>query len=581
MRTRRKQKRWASPRGAAATALLAAAALLVTGTPADATGDRAAAPAAATAPQQADLTGDIEFSEPSGTFTEALDVSLSTTVADATIRYTTDGTVPTAESDAYDGEPLHLTATTQLRAQPFVDGAPAGELGTALYVAAEAEAAETAHDLPVLVLDAYGGGKPGREEYQDVAAMLLEPGEDGTVTVTDDPTLSSRAGFRLRGQSSSTFDKAPYRLELWDNEDDDVDLPLLGMPADSDWVLRGPFTDKSLIREALVYDLGREMGLAAPRYRFVEAYINLDGGPVTAEDYQGVYMILETIKITPDRLDLAELDEDDLTPPEVTGGYVFASEWAAAEEPTLPCTGDSDTCWQDLEVKEPDDLEPEQLDWLAGYVQEFHDALHSENPTDPDTGYPAYIDTGSFADQVILNELSREMDSYIRSTYFYKDREEPITAGPLWDYDLTFGVGGYFENQETAGWQFEQTRYPIANDWYQQLMNIPEFTEQVNSRWQELRQGLLSDEALQSRIADLAAPLVNAAERNFEKWPNLSSPFVSAFITPVSETWQEQVDILEEWLLERAAWLDTTSWDPDDDEDDDGPGWPWPGWPGV
>ncbi|MGP4110280.1 CotH kinase family protein [Streptomyces sp. 4N509B] len=570
MRTRRKQKRWARQRWTAAVALLAATSLVMGGAAAGAADDppaddRAPAPAGAAAPRQADLTGDITFSVPSGTFSEAVDVALSTTVADATIRYTTDGTPPTATSTAYDGEPLRLTATTQLRAQPFVDGAATGAMGTALYVASTAGVAQAAHDLPLLVMDAYGAGKPGRE-YEDVATMIMEPGADGTASVADAPAVASRAGFHLRGQSSSTFAKAPYRLELWDNEDDDADHPVLGMPADSDWVLRGPFTDKSLIREALVYDLGRAMGLAAPRYRFVEVYLNLDDQPMAAADYQGVYMIVETIKINSDRLDLAELEEEDVTPPAVTGGYVFASEWLASEEPTLPCTGPAATCWQDLEVKEPGDLQPEQLEWLTGHVQEFHDALHGETPADPDTGYPAYIDTGSFVDQVILNELSRGMDSYIRSTYFHKDREGPIVAGPLWDFDLTFGVGGYFENQETAGWQFEQTRYPVGNDWYLRLMNIPAFSEQVDARWEELRQGLLSDAALRTRVAELAAPLADAAERNFEKWPNLSSSMVGAFVTPTSETWQEQVDILEEWLTERITWLDGSGWRPDADD---------------
>ena len=115
------------------------------------------------------------------------------------------------------------------------------------------------------------------------------------------------------------FEKAPYRVEFRDNTDDDLDHPVLGMPADSDWVLRGPFSDKSLIREALAYDLGREMGLVAPRYRFVELYLNTDSGPVAAADYQGVYMIVETIKNSKDRLDLKQLDEDDTTLPKITG----------------------------------------------------------------------------------------------------------------------------------------------------------------------------------------------------------------------------------------------------------------------
>src|SRR5690606_8903253 len=114
--------------------------------------------------------GDIHSSVPSGTFEGELWVSLSTSFAYAQIRYTTDGSMPTASSPVYSG-PLRLTATTQLRAQAFVNGTPVGEPGTALYVA---RSGNPTHDLPVLVLDNYGQGAPGRE-YVEAAALLFEP----------------------------------------------------------------------------------------------------------------------------------------------------------------------------------------------------------------------------------------------------------------------------------------------------------------------------------------------------------------------------------------------------------------------
>ncbi len=145
---------------------------------------------------------------------------------------------------------------------------------------------------------------------------------------------------------------------------------------------------------------------------------------------------------------------------------------------------------------------------------------------------------GSFIDQLIINELSREMDSYIRSAYFYKDRDTKILAGPLWDYDLSFGVGGFFQNDQTAGWQYQQVRQPLANDWYTQLMRDPAFVNEVRLRWQTLRRGPLSDASLQSRINALTGPLTNGAQRNFQRWPNLSTRMVGPFITPTAPTWQ-------------------------------------------
>ncbi|MFY1684765.1 CotH kinase family protein [Micromonospora sp. WMMD730] len=517
--------------------------------------DTSAADAVAAAGAADELVGDIVFSRPSGTFQGEVTVSLSTAIGGAQLRYTTDGRLPTAQSPLYAGTPLRFTRTTQLRVQAFVGQTASGAPGTAMYVA---QNVATAHDLPVVLLDSYGAGKPGRD-YLDATAMVFEPGGGGTTSLAATPTVATRAGFHLRGQSSASFEKTPYRVELRGNDNDDADYPVLGMPADSDWVLRGPFSDKALIREALVYDLGREMGMPAPRYRFVEFYLNTDAAPVAAGDYMGVYMLVETIKNAKNRLDLKQLDEDDLTLPKIQGGYIWSFEWLAAEEPTLTCTGAAATCWNYLEVRDPSPLQAPQRDWLRGYVQEFHDVLRAPNSADPVTGYRKYIDVDSFVDQMVLNELSREMDSYIRSAYFYKDRDTKIFAGPLWDYDLTFGVGGYFGNDQIAGWQYQQTRQPLANDWFPQLVRDPAFVNQLRSRWQTLRRGPLADTALQTRITALAAPLTNAAQRNFQRWPNLTAPMVGPFYTPTASTWQGQVQAMRDWMLRRAAWLDSTA----------------------
>ncbi|MFE7874240.1 CotH kinase family protein [Micromonospora humida] len=515
--------------------------------------DRPAGVAATVAPaaDPADeLTGDIVFSVPSGTFRDDLTVSLRTTVTDAEIRYTTDGALPRADSPRYDGTPVTLVDTTQLRAQAFVDGVATGDPGTALYVE---RAVDVSLDLPILLIDGYGQGAPGRE-FVDAAALLFAP-TGGHASLANPPTLATRIGYHLRGTSSSLFDKAPYRVEFRDNEDDDVDLPVLGMPAESDWVLRGPYTDKALIREAFTFDLAREIGFQAPRYAFVEFYHNVADRPVSAEDYQGVYLIVETIKNAKNRLDLKDLDPDDVTLPAITGGYILKFEWLTAEEPTLDCQGRPATCWHYLEVVDPSPLQPEQQAWLTGHLQQFNDLMQSPGFADPVAGYPAWIDVGSFVDSFILNELTRNFDAYARSSYFYKDRGGRITAGPLWDLDLTYGVGGG-ANLETTGWQYEQPRWPKPNNWINRLVTDPGFMALVRTRWAELRRGPLSAAGLDARLTALTAPLANAADRNFQRWPNLTTEKIGPIVTPTADTWQGQLDYLRDWLDRRMAWLD-------------------------
>lgn len=516
-----------------------------------------------------DLIGDIVFSVPSGTFKNQVSVSLSSQIAGAQIRYTTDGSVPSNNSTLYNNA-LSFTKTTQLRAQAFVNGTASGAMGTAIYIASSID---TNHDIPVLILDAYGGGKPARD-YKDAAFMLLEP-KNNQLSLLQAPTVVARAGFHVRGQSSANFEKTPYRLELWDNENKDAKHSLLGMPGDGDWALLSPFPDKSLIRNPLAYELGNVMGLYSPRYKHVEVYLNLDNQPLSAADYQGVYILTETLDIDKDRLNIKKLKEDDIAEPNISGGYLMQFNMMAAEEPLIKGNG-----WSDLELSDPEVL-PQQLTWITNYIQKVHNAIHSSNPSNAQTGYPAYIDVDSFVDFIIVNEMARQPDSYMRSTRIYKDRDQKLTAGPLWDFDLGFACYTGFGGATTStveGWQFQPMMMGMGGttcDWYNTLMQDPNFQSKISARWQQLRQGPFSDSQLNALVQSLSSPLSNAAKRNFQKWNNLNTATVGGFGTQTTQTWEQQITILQDFLIKRAAWLDKSGWKPTTTTNPGGGGWGW------
>jgi len=520
----------------------------------------------------------VSFSPPSGTFEGTVSVTLAVADPGAEIRFTLDGTLPTATSELYTGYPLAIGASVEIIATAFVDGIEITRPAAAVYVQ---RAIDVTVDLPLLVLDSYGAGLPEGEgdtpgwgtpttsdrPFTDAALLVYE---DAGATLSNTPTLATRAGFHLRGNSSAMFPKPPYRLELRDVFGEDAKHEMLGMPADGDWVLRNPYADKALIRDAFFYGLAADLGFKAPRFAFCELYRNGGPGPVDAEDYLGVYLLVETIENSDERINLQQLKETDVALPTISGGYIFKFEWQAVEEPEVECLSASH-CWADLEVVDPVPLNVEQEAWLEQHLSGFADALFGDSFSDPSAGYAPYIDVGSFVDQVILNELGREMDAYIRSQHFYKDRDGKIFAGPIWDRDLTFGVGGSFENDQIEGWQYEQTardgggtgipglaRNP-GNDWFPRLMQDPGFVATLVARWRELRQAQLSDAELDARVDRLAAPLAAAAARNFAKWDILTTEMVPAnmFRTTTEDTWEGQVASMRSWMHQRVAWLDS------------------------
>lgn len=529
------------------------------------------------------LLGEVSFSEPSTTFKDQIAVSMSATLADAEIRYTTDGTVPVAGSLLYDGTPLVLTTTTQLRARAFSGGTAVGDMSTAIYIA---RTFDYTSDIPIVVMEGYGGGKPrDKENFIDLAFFTFEP-VDGVASLGNDPVLAARAGYHLRGQSSMRFEKAPYRVELWDNDDDDADYPLLGMPAESDWAMIGPYMDKTLIRNAFVYALGKDMGICAMQLRFAEVFINQDDSPLEPEDYQGVYTIVQTIKNQKSRLDLKQLDEEDVEPEKLSGGYIFKFDQMAIEngEIELECVGadkmnggfgdfdfgdrdDDDnagrgggwnrridstaTCWDDLELVDPSPANEQQITWITDYIQQLHDALHA----DPIGNWTEYIDMPSFVNLFLLNEVTRDVDAYIRSHYMYKERNEPIKGGPLWDYNFSLDN----LSKDLEGWQWEEVRRG-SNDWHLIIWKQPEFMAAAKTRWQELRLNLLSDASIDQYVTSISAPLANAAERDLEKWPIGETGGMFSFFRDDEEepeTWDLQIENLKTWTKDRIHWLDS------------------------
>ncbi len=532
-----------------------------------------------------------------GLFQDPLTVELISKSATAEVRYTLDGTTPSLSSPLYEA-PLTVTATTQVRAQAFDNGVPQEAGAGAVFVA---RAFDAQSDLPLIVVDGYGQGKPDQKidgdwVDEDAAIVAIEP-LNGVAKLSQPATLTARAAYHVRGQSSATFEKAPYKVEFLDETNDDLDLPLLGMPAESDWALLGPYEDRSLIRNAFAFDLGRQLGLQAPRYKFAEVYINQDGGALEATDYEGVYMVTETIKNSKRRLDLKTLDADDTEASKVSGGYIFKFDWAAAQEPLIECEGapavqhafgqcptadaeqfppvdcgggggmgggfgggfggtggggtNTATCWADLEVVEPKSLNPAQEAYLTQYVTDFNATLH----TSPLGAYGDYIDVASFADTLILNELLRNGDAYTRSVYFYKDRDQKLVAGPLWDFNLILvGGGATFCNNNPVGWAYEFRRG--SNDWFQRLIADPAFLDAVRARWRQLRGGVLSQGSLDNLIATTTGPLANAVVRDYERWP-ICDVADGIFDVPAGDTWQAQLQVMSDFLRARGEWLDS------------------------
>ena len=487
-------------------------------------------------------TGPVIFSTPGRGFTGTLAVSLSSESPAATIRYTTDGSVPSAASARYTGSLISVNASTLIRARLFESGRAPGPVSEEAYLKLAANARSFTSNLPVVVLDQLGGGPTASNGKAFTFWAIFEPGEDGGRTrLLGNYALGTRAGYKVRGSSSTGFAKKSWSIEAWDEANTNKNVSPLGMPSESDWVLSGRYTfDRALMRNPFIYELSNQIGRYAVRTRFVEVYLNTNGGDLQSSDYHGVYTLMEKISRDGDRVDVERLPEGVSTEPGITGGYMLKIDRADPGDNGFSAAG------QQLRYVYPkeEDVTAAQSAWIQGFMRDFGDALNGPSFADPLLGYEPYIDVEAFIDHHLLNVLSLNADALRLSTYMFKPRGERLQMGPIWDFDRSMGsTDGRDENARSWVGGTNYFSYP----WWGRLFDDENFWQRYIDRYFELREGAFSTANIHQVIDTFAADLNEAQGRNFQRW---------TAVRPRFGGYLGEVNHLKDWLQDRVEWMD-------------------------
>ena len=343
-----------------------------------------------------------------------------------------------------------------------------------------------------------------------------------------------RIGIERRGQSSQRFPKKSWSIELRDREGDNRDVPLLGMPADDDWVLYASYNDKTLMRNALAYQTARRLGRYASRTRFVEVRLN--------GRYHGVYVLMEKLKLGKDRLDLpepAQLMEWTFSYQAKRKGRYFR----------LPVS----EYFLLFEDPERGDLGNKRRSQVRGSLGAAERALYGRGFRKRATGWRRHIDEAAAVDYLLLNELFKNQDAFHASTYLAQGARGRWQLGPVWDFDISMGNSDYGPSRFLGGSMVAERA------WAERLYRDRALVAALASRWRELRGDGLRSELLRS-VGRHARRLTRtgAAARNFRRWPVLG---VRIWPNPPAavrrSTYASEVAALRRWLEARIAWMDT------------------------
>lgn len=536
---------------------------------------------------------DLIWSREGGIITGATPVSVTAPLAPGSVvRYTTDNTIPNAGSTLYTTT-LNPSTTTTYRARVFTPGYLPGDVSSRTFLLIDASLSNyntsgqpfKSH-LPLVVLDSFGVNVDGVTDQAQARphrltyGVVIDKDVTGYASITS-PTVDfqGRGGTHVRGDSSGGFAQKSYAWETWGNDNDDKAASILGMPADSDWALYGPYTDKSFFRNFIIYSKMRELHGGnngyGMRVKLCEVIYNQDvNQAISYNDYRGVYVLMERIKRGKDRIDIAKLNSIATNPALISGGYIWRVDRLSADGNTALPDG--------MHSHTPNTLNAAQTTYLTNYINALHAALYGANFADPILGYAPYLNVQSFIDNWWFVEIAKQIDGYRLSTYFYKDRTGKTSAAPIWDYNLSLGNADYLFGDQPTGWYWNQT----DSYWWARLRQDPNYEIQLWDRYWELRRGIFQQTSILGYIDQLASQalngsttavtnnmslaagqpstLENSVMRHYRKypilgvyvWPNAAGVASRIYYNSNGNSTTGEIDWMKNWLVQRFAWID-------------------------
>ncbi len=417
-------------------------------------------------------------------------------------------------------------------------------------------------NLPIIIINTNGVEIP--DEPKITGSMgIIDNGPDSTNNQYDPPNdYNGYIGIEVRGQSTQMYPKKSYGFETRDEEGENLNVSLLGMPEENDWILYAPYSDKSMLRNFISFFMGSKLDPYCTRMAYCEVIVN--------NDYKGVYILMEKIKRDDNRVDIDKLNPEDISGDELTGGYIVKVDkidpgfvygvdgWKSYPSPPYP---NAMNITFQYNYPSAEDLAQEQSNYIKDYITTLENTLTNTSFTDPDVGYNKYFNTGSFVDLMILGEVSKEVDKYRYSTYFHKERDSDggkLFAGPAWDFNFGYANVDYWPpGIDYTGWLYsmvEPVNWGIMF-WWKRLMEDSYFRNLSKTRWVSLRQNELSNVNLQYAIDSIVNYIDEAQERNYERWPILGE-YVYPNYNWQGNDYNDEVEFFENWFFNRLGWID-------------------------
>ncbi len=428
-------------------------------------------------------------------------------------------------------------------------------------------------------------------EYKDTGAKTTITNKNGVIEYKDTQTGNSE--FKIRGNTTRDYAKKPFQLKLSEKGD------LFGMGRSKTWILLANYLDQSLLRNSVMYEIGKYLGMQTCDFTSVDLYI--DGY------YHGIYLLCEKVQISSNRLNIHELEKDNdllnstynqyathvtsgdlinttiltqysyidgvTNPSDITGGYLVELDNNYYKDELCYFTTENGNHYV---IKSPEYASRQEVEYIARLFAEMEEAIMSyDGYNSVGKHYSDYIDIDSFAVAYIVAELGRNYDAGSSSMYFYKDRDvdgqtSKIFKGPLWDCDNTLGnihknsassTEGYWA-QERSIWagltqksEFNALVTEKFENAYDYIFDMIDKDGFIDKEVEKIGSSIYMEQKLWGTNSYSRWPLYYDGT-HYDKWQNMQVfNFVSVYSQGNNENSSTVIGYLCEHIEARANWL--------------------------
>lgn len=330
--------------------------------------------------------------------------------------------------------------------------------------------------------------------------------------------------YRIRGNFTAKLPKKPFKIEL------KRPVNFAGMNFDKSWILLANNLDPSGLRNAAAMCMSNILSMDyTPDYRFVELFIN--------DKYNGLYDLYESIKVGKNRVNIAD---------------TYNSSWLIEvdyREDKGNIIRTSKNIPYHVAYKSPDLKNKD----IISFVNNFEIILQTCASGTCSKDLYKYLDIDELLKYLLVQDVFKNVDAFLASTFLSRKGNSGIKYGPLWDFDIAAGNFNGLTASDYKGFYLINANFPLADN----PKKLPD--PSIYLRW------FFSDEENLRKYLDLMKRFYLNDFKKLEYFINHASKEIDYYLLKDKNLWKKgdykndegiaEAKKMNDWLNNRMLWM--------------------------